>query len=39
MKHIQKLSVQKAGAFQDFLYTVYRAFYDFRFQKKNEYYG
>ncbi|OQB33474.1 MAG: hypothetical protein BWY07_00919 [Candidatus Hydrogenedentes bacterium ADurb.Bin170] len=39
MKHIKKLSARKAMAFQDFLYTVYRAFYDFRFQKKNEYYG
>ncbi len=37
MKHIRKISATRADAFTDFLNAIWRAWYDFRFGKKNEY--
>jgi len=37
MKHIHNISMSRAEAFRDFMYAIWRAWYDFRIQKKNEY--
>jgi hypothetical protein len=37
MKHINAISTPRAEAFRDFMYTIWRAWYDFRIQKKNEF--
>ncbi len=39
MKHIRKVSVMHASAFDDFLNTVWVAWRDFRASKKNELLG
>jgi hypothetical protein len=37
MKHINTISATRAEAFRDFMYAIWRSWYDFRIQKKNEY--
>ncbi len=37
MKHIRKITATRADAFTELMLAVGRAWYDFRYQKKNEY--
>ena len=35
--YIHNISMSPRGAFRDFMYAIWRAWHDFRIQKKNEY--
>ena len=35
MKHIKQISTARADSFNDFLNDIWRAFQDFRYEKKN----
>jgi len=37
MRHIRKITVARADAFLDFVSAVRRAYFDYRFGKKNTY--
>jgi len=37
MKHCKPVSLRKADAFTNFMNAVWRAWMDFRYEKKNEY--
>jgi hypothetical protein len=36
MRHIRKMTLRKADAFTNFLNAVWRAWQDFKYEKKNE---
>lgn len=36
MKHLKRITTQRADAYSDFWNAVWRAYRDFRFAKKNE---
>lgn len=36
MKHLKRISVVRADAFTNFMNAMWRAWQDFRFEKKNE---
>mgnify|MGYP006972337459 CR=1 FL=1 len=36
MKHIRKMTLKRADAFNNFMNAVWRAWQDFRYEKKNE---
>jgi len=37
MKHCRPVSLRKADAFTNFMNAIWRAWMDFRYEKKNEY--